>query len=506
MALLTGGASPVDLGSGYSILAPGVRGQAERRRPRTADERTRSRTVADGTEDLDAALTATGISEVQQIEITVQPRPPRAAGALLRTTDGRQEAVELRVPDLGPETGQLVLACDEMGVLTWHLPVDAAGAVETPATRGHGHTKKFRIPATRVAPPQGDGRTRSLMGVLGRKLLKVLVYPITDPLIGSISRHFAERWEERKRPYALRAFTPSTFRDAAQVHLSDADWTRMAQGPALMFVHGTFSTAHSAFSLIPDDVFAELHARYDGRVFAFDHFTLSHDPVENVRWLDERLPALDLDLVCHSRGGLVARTFAERPAALGLKASRSRVGRVVFVGVPNAGTLLADPAHLVAMIDRLTTALNLFPSGPVGEVLEGLLTAIKVIGHGALSGLSGLASMRPGGTFLSQLNTGSDPSRAMYYAIGADYEPVEPGLKALVAGTVANAVVDRVFEDMANDLVVPEAGVFEVEGSRSFPIALERRLRVPPEAGVIHTTLFGHDEAAKRLLDWLRAR
>lgn len=506
MARLTGTTQPVALGGGYSLLAPGVRGNAELKFPRSAEQRSRSRTVDDGTAELDAALAGADVTEVRQIDLSVQPAPV-ASGSTLRSVDGRQDALELIVPDLGSDVGQLVLACDESGVLTWHLPLDGNGALETPATRGGGGTKRFRIPATPTTPaPDEDSQNRGLLSVVGRKLLKVLVYPITDPLIGAVSEFFAERWEGRKRPYRLRDFTPTNYRDPIAPELGPADWTRLAAGRALLFVHGTFSTSHSAFSQIPDATFAQLHARYGGRVFAFDHFTLSHDPAKNVRWLVDHLPALDLDLdiVCHSRGGLVARTLAERPAALGLGAPRVRVGKIVFVGVPNAGTLLAQPDHMVKMIDRLTTALNLFPSGPVGEVLEAILTAIKVIGHGALKGLDGLASMAPSGEFLTRINSGN-PSGGGYYAIGADYEPRHPGLKALVAGTIADAVLDRVFGETPNDLVVPEPGVFAVEGCGAFPIPAQQLLRVPADAGVIHTTLFGHPPVSARLLQWLGA-
>jgi hypothetical protein len=174
----------------------------------------------------------------------------------------------------------------------------------------------------------------------------------------------------------------------------------------------------------------------------------------------------------------------------------------VFVGVPNAGTVLADPRHMVAMLDRLTTALNLFPSGPVAEVLEAILTVIKVIGHGALTALRGLVAMQPNGAFLKKLNSGA-PTGGQYFAIGADYAPVEDGLKALVAGTVANAVLDRVFEGTPNDLVVPEPGVFE---AKAFLVPVANRLQVPSQAGVIHTTLFGYPVASIRLLDWLSGK
>jgi hypothetical protein len=178
----------------------------------------------------------------------------------------------------------------------------------------------------------------------------------------------------------------------------------------LLFIHGTFSTAHGAFALIEPAAFKTLFDRYDGRVFAFNHFTLSHDPRRNVEWLAGQLPggdSLELDIVCHSRGGLVARTIAEQPSVFGLDTSRFKVRRIVFVGVPNSGTLLAHPDHMMKMIDRFTTALNVFPGGAVTETLEAIITAVKVLAHGALKGLQGLASMQPDGEFLKKLNQGA---------------------------------------------------------------------------------------------------
>src|SRR5208282_3676199 len=128
---------------------------------------------------------------------------------------------------------------------------------------------------------------------------------------------------------------------------------------------------------------------------------LADAPDDNVRWLLAHLPSspMQVDIVCHSRGGLVARVLAERNARLGLDASRIDVRRIVFCGVPNGGTALADPDHMVDMIDRFTTALTLFPTGPITETFEALITVVKIVGHGALKGLPGLASMRPKGTF-----------------------------------------------------------------------------------------------------------
>ena len=525
MPQLNGSSQPVNLGQGYSIRAPGVRGNAEMRTSGPAGAaRSRSATIEDGTAELDAALAATNVTEVRQIELTVQSSAGAAAagGAPLRSVDRQQDVVELAVPDLGPENGQLVLACDESGVLTWHLPLEDTGDGETGGTRGGGGSvKRFLIPATVVAPAsEGDTANRGILGAIGKKLLKVLIYPITDPIIGKLTDFFAEKWEARKRPYGLRDFAPANFRDAGDHSLAAADWDRLKGGRSLMFVHGTFSTAHGAFQSISDATFSSLHSRYGGRVFAFNHFSLSHDPEQNMKWLLDNSPDvnMEVDIVCHSRGGLVARTLAEHPAVMNLDAGRFGVRKIVFVGVPNAGTPLANADHMVQMLDRLTTALNLFPTGPVTETLEAIITAVKVFAHAGLKGLDGLAAMQPGGKFLSRLNAGaaasgatgtsaavSSGNGAQYFAIGADYQPKNDGLKALLRGTVANAVLDRVFEDVANDLVVPEPGVFGVDDCPTFPVHDDRLLRIPASEGVIHTTLFGYEKSGEKMLEWLAA-
>ena len=501
MAQLTGSIQSISLGQGYAIRAPGIRGTADLVVPRSADVRSRGRTAEDGTEDLDSALAAANMTEIRQVLVQLQPTPPAEAVRALRSGDG-QESIELEMPDLGPETGQVVLACDETGVITWHLPLDDQFGVETPASRGAGGVKRFRIPATqpRQAPTAGAGK-RSLLGLVGRKLLKVLVYPVLDPAIGAVSEFFAERWEKAHRPYGLRDFSPSNRRTKGAGLISSADSGKLTSGRALLYIHGTFSTAHGAFDLLPDATFNALHERYGGRTFAFNHFTMAHDPRQNVEWFLAQFPpgrSLDVDIVCHSRGGLVARTLAERPSVFGLNTSSVNVRRIVFVGVPNHGTALADPDHMVKMIDRLTTALNLFPTGPVSETLEALITAVKVIGHGALKGLPGLASMRPGGDFLKKINDGA-PSGSGYYAVAADFEPVEEGLKALVSGKIADVVLDRVFKDVPNDLVVPEPGVYDANGSGAFPIPEKHLLLVPSTAGIIHTTMFRYPKAAEKI-------
>ena len=505
MAALKGTAQAVAIGEGFEVRAPGLVGEANiapsiprsMRAPMAGfDARSRG---------IEQALAATHLDEVHRVEVKVDARSPavmpaRAPGP--RQAAPRAHTFEVTAPAPPPGHGQVVLARDHLGVLTWHLPDHQA--------KSKKGKQVFVVPAPAMprrqwatqARPQREG---GLVDLVARKVLQFLVYPLVDPVLGAIEEKFAQRWEERNRPYGLRTFTPSNFRDAATGEFVPQDWQRLATGRALLFVHGTFSTAHGAFPGISDDVMRELFDHYEGRVFAFNHFTLSDDPVRNAKWFVEQIPSgvkIEADIVCHSRGGLVARALAERPSPFAIDSSGLAVRRVVFAGVPNAGTALAEADHMVQMIDRLTTAFSLFPEGPVTEVLEALITAVKVLGHAGLKGLPGLAAMDPHGAYLSKLNKPDARFVPAGYAIAADYEPTEPAMRALVADGV-DAVMDSVFDDVPNDLVVPQPGVFEKNGGKAFPLPLDRVLQIAPSEGVMHTTLFRHRPAQEKILEWL---
>jgi hypothetical protein len=496
MAELNGGLLSINIGTGFSITAPGLVGTAVILPERAPGVRGPER----ATEAFTTALARTSMAESATIELDVREQPGGAGG--VRGPDGA-EAFELTTPDFGENNGQVILAIDESGALSWHYPLDDTGHVQPPAVRGAAGQKRYLIRRASPPVPQGATGERGFISAIGKKLLKVFVYPITDPIIGAITSHFAEKWEAKNRPYGLRSMTPADYRNPAGSPIDATAWSHLATGRALLFVHGTFSTAHGAFHDLAPQTMAGLHAAYGERTFAFNHPSLSHDPRRNVEWFLSQIPAgsrLDLDVVCHSRGGLVSRVLAERPSAFGLDNGQVDVRRIVFVGVPNKGTLLAHPDHMAHMLDRFTTALNIAPSGVITEALEAIVTAVKMLAHGALGGLQGLASMQPDGEFLQRLN-GVNAGPAEYYAIAADYEPVDPGLKMLVA----DAVLDRVFKNDTNDLVVPELGVFEKNGAGNFPIAEDRLFRIPRTAGIMHTSMFGYPEVGERLTQWLQS-
>lgn len=503
MTDLTGSGQPIPLGSNFRIRAPGVRGQANLVLRRSTSGVTRSTTAALERTALDRALSAQEMEDIATVDVTITQQIASPAGSALRSPSG-DEALELEVPAPPEGHDAVLISVDESGAITWNYPLADDNTIAPPVTRGAGDVVRFRVPRTpAVAPRDGTGINRSIFGSIGKKILKVLVYPITDRLVGPLVDRFAGNWEAKNRPYRLRTVTPDNYAvaDAASLTTGDPEWERLTAGRALLFVHGTFSSTHSGFAGLSKADVEGLSAAYQHRLFGFDHFTLSHSPDRNARELASLLPTgrtFDVDIVCHSRGGLVTREIVERNVANGL-AGRVSVRNVVFVGVPNSGTLLSHPDHMTHMIDRMTTAIDALPDGPVAYILEGIITAVKVIGHGGLTSLDGLAAMNPQGAYLRSLGAGS-VGRATYHGVAADFEPAGTAFGRL---TLKDALMDRIFEDAMNDLVVPTEGVATAAGP-CFPIDATNMLMLASDAGVTHTTYFGNQDVRDRLKTWLK--
>ena len=80
-----------------------------------------------------------------------------------------------------------------------------------------------------------------------------------------------------------------------------------------------------------------------------------------MEWLVGTMPAgtsLDVDVVCHSRGGLVARSLTEWDRSVPDGRRQIRVHRTALVGTANNGTILADVHHWHELVDTLSTVLN----------------------------------------------------------------------------------------------------------------------------------------------------
>lgn len=497
MPTLDGTSRQVTLGQGITLRAPGLRGTAEAHNVGPGSD-TRAPDVDGSGPALDEALTREGFLRLRVITLDVAP-VPQALGSDIRSPVADVDGLEVSVPDLGDDVAQVLLAVDENGVVSWNFPVDSSDQL-APTTRGAGDSVRFIVPAFATEPGPADTATnRGVFGLIGRKVLELVALPLAELVVPPLAGAAARLWESKSRIARARTFTPANYTDPGVPSLDEAEWRRLAAGRSLWFVHGTFVNTPSAFQALAPDVLSTLSDAYGGRVAALDHHTLGLTPIENADLVRELVPEgvqLEVDIVCHSRGGLVSRALAGQ----GTDAVFD-VRRIVHVASANHGTALATPSNLVPLIDRITTIVNLMPDGPAALVeatLTSVLVVVKIIAKYGLTGIPGLAAMDSAGEFLSTFNHTELPVEQ--YAVAADYSP-SGGWRAMALKNVENVVVDRVFGTVANDLVVPTAGVYEGEDAMAIPE--NRRLVLPPERGVYHGSFFGQPDVAKQIAGWL---
>ena len=247
---------------------------------------------------------------------------------------------------------------------------------------------------------------------------------------------------------------------------------------SLLLVHGTFSHGGMWFDqLQASDPGRELLAQwrrvYGDRVYAFDHPTLSVAPWLNALDLHRALRGIDgpIDIVCHSRGGLVASWL--------LRLAPVRARQVVFVGSPLAGTSLASPYRLRAALDMLANVANALSlagqaAATVFPLAAGAAGLAKVLGKtlqlGSTLPIADAAVALVPGLASQQRISNSAETRALfadrwlaepaYAVVSADFEPHldQPAWKFWtrfrhLGLQVASLGADIVFPG-ANDLVV----------------------------------------------------
>jgi len=496
--ILDGTGNPIDVGGGISVSAANTVGHllaSEGSLPRARD------LGVGGTArpDLDSILEEAGVVREKTLTLSVSDTP----GARGVQPDVPRTVVIESSRDV--DSTPVVLLEDESGALHWLVPDDASAPGRARALPGADRARfTFIIGADASAL---GGRGFSPFGAIkkiGGKIVKAVVYKIVDKTLGALGDKFATKWEEKNRPYLVRMYGPANYQTDSAPAVQLPEWQRLATGRALLFVHGTFSTC-GAFSAISQDVMEELARQYGGRTFAFNHFTLTHDPERNAVELLRQIPAginLDVDIVCHSRGGLVSRAIGALGTSTAATGGTLRVGKIVFVAAPNAGTPLADPEHILGLIDRYTNLAQLaFPGA--AAVLGTITTVVKVLAHGLSSQLEGLLSMDPDGEFLKKLAKTS-AGGAELFAVAADYEP-PPGTPLFSLTRLKDAGIDLVFSDKPNDLVVPRDGAYIVSGAAGFPIAEAKRRIFATTDGVTHTEFFKHSRTQAWLLELLGA-
>ena len=344
----------------------------------------------------------------------------------------------------------LVVLRDLPGALSIHLPLPRPGR--------RGAAFAFDLPL--AAPPagrRGGGRAVAL-------LLRAV--PLVEAsAVGTLARSFEEA--AFRRAGLAERLVHVTAESLAEGRLRPAPASALAPPPArnLLLLHGTFSSTASAFAGLARGAFLEaLGPLYDGRVFGFDHLTVSRTPAENARMLAEALPGdppFLFDVVAHSRGGLVLRTLLETPEAIGPAASRLACGRAVLAAVPNLGTPLASAARWELALAGWLNLFDLLPPAPAPLLGEFVVEALLWLARKVLARMPGLAAMDGAGETVAALGRSALP--AAYSVLAASHRASGP-----VAARLAASGVDRFFGE-PNDLVVPTEGCWLLDrasGSR----------------------------------------
>ncbi len=291
-------------------------------------------------------------------------------------------------------------------------------------------------------------------------------------------------------------------------------------GRILLFIHGTFSESDMYLKELPQtDAGKELLKKIQSKknydqALAFDHATLALSPVLNAMDLARIFADCksDVDVICHSRGGLVARWWLERYDGRGRGSSRA-----VLVGSPLAGTSLAAAPRLRAAINLLTNVARVLEktSGlasvafPIFTVVTGLLRVIASAGTIAsespifdaavalIPGLLGQA-MVGNNEELNRLNR-ECTTAPHYFAVRSDFKPAQPGWEFWkyfvdVGDRAKDWAADLVFED-ANDLVVNTASM-TVLARPPRPLSIKKFHDFGQNANVHHTVYFRQPETA----------
>jgi len=389
-----------------------------------------------------------------------------------------------------PAGNDAVILLERDGVYSWHLPVDAAERTRSidpgPRTVSFAlsvQPERPRRPRPRSRGLDGPGAEpadRGLLGDLAHGVLQAIMLRFAAPVIvGKV----VERLESGVRTGlvhvtggALDAWKPVG--SLAEVGLPTDRAARV-----LLLVHGTFSSTTSAFGALAVTPGAEgfvdtLVSAYDA-VIGFDHRTLSVDPERNARDLLALLAPHDgelvLDVITHSRGGLVTRSFVE--SVLPGAGLRVAVDSIVFVASTNGGTHLADPERWHDLVDLYTNlvmvtaaGLSLVPGGApfaavVSGVVRGLGALVKYLVSYAAGddGVPGLAAMTPDGPFVTTLNEdqpGQPRPGTSWYVVSSDFHVSllddhhnPPEFPRELAVRLAEGFVDGIFKGR-NDLVV----------------------------------------------------
>lgn len=497
--------APVELDqSGVTLIAPGLLGTGTWHSRRVSGE---MRAYTGEQNALDEGLAEAGLEDRHTLVIEA-PTPQVSMGAVRAAGVVAENELLLQVPLADKETA-FVMYTDEAGIVSFHYR-DSGQAAPTLPSRSWGAARqdRFRI-SLRPGTSKSPGEGRALFSRLVSKIIKVIVVELFPDAVGNAAAKRVKFWEEKHRSF--KGFHGGNWQQLLDnTPLGVTDFASLTGRKSLLFLHGTTSSTAGAFGALRGfpQLLDRLYAAYDGRVVGFNHHTMTESVAENVRDFHTALAATPgdytFDVVCHSRGGLVALALTQladasfeqylgspwrRPAGVNVK-----IDRIVFVATPNAGTDLAIPDKISSFVERLANFVNMLPDSAGTIAIGALLSIAASVAEVALPRLPGLADQSPDSDLLRMLLPPKTVER--YFAFQANFEP-----SGDLFDVVTNAAMDRIFGEKENDLVVPTAGVSHA----AFKLPLDRIVSFGPHDGVHHTNFFSQPSITK-IADFLGVR
>lgn len=335
---------------------------------------------------------------------------------------------------------------------------------------------------------ESDEQDRSLVQKVAIKAAKVFV---KKNFIRPGIRNLATKAENAGLNYAGKTLEEGKaaviLAVSREFDLTETDFSKLdSTKKSLLLIHGTGSSSIGSFGEMKGtEEWNKLVDFYgEGNIFALQHRTLTCSPLQNVLAAFESLPAgIVLDLITHSRGGLVADLLArfaahedgfgadelevlkenEREQDLSAISAIAKVAiskaikidRVVRVACPANGTTLASKR----MDMFLNVTINLI-GGAIGGITNPVFTSLKELVLAAIETkddvtvLPGLESMNPDSPFIKVLNfQGTEKEIDSQLIVIAGSSELSLAFKSLVV------LVGKFFFRGKNDLVVDTASM-----------------------------------------------
>ena len=399
------------------------------------------------------------------------------------------------------------------GVLVWELAWDPADRVE------------------RTGPRRGRRRTRAAAAADGATLLKEISVPILEPNEYLAALRDTDGKLNANCDAGLRVVqqTPNGRFEPSTTGLKPA-----YSGRTLLLVHGTFSSAQNVlgeFSATSQGraFLADAMTKYKGQVLVFDHPTLSVSPFLNALDLSRRLAGTtgELDIVAHSRGGLVTQWWLE---VFGDGLAGAKV-RAVLLGAPLHGTHLAAPSRIQPFLSVLSNIGSLVEqtlgvAAAANPFALASFALLKFLGRrernrwglppvddiGSRPGTDAAVAVIPGlhgqsavanNYELDRLRLAGARPFVRYYAVTADFEPARMGWKLWKVITefgdrTKDSVADAIFPGK-NDLVVDTDHMTSLAAGRDITDVVA----YPRQTVVHHCSYFRQPQTIKGLRKWL---